>query len=885
MAPSRFPSPMIDKTTLDSRITPMMEQWARVKREHPDSLLFFRMGDFFELFHEDARTAARVLGLALTSRSKEKDAVPMAGVPVRSTETYLRKLIAAGYRVIVCDQVQDPREAKGLVDRAVTRIVTAGTITEEEILARESANYLLALHRSGKIWGLAWAELSTGLFRVAQASDDQLAEEVSRLAPAEILLAEQRRDDAELATRLRQASPATLTYHPTWTFDERNAFEAVGEHFGVSTLQGFGLDERAPYVGAAGAVLRYLAETQKTSAHHLDPPTLVKPADTMFLDTPTRRCLELLASARAGRTQGTLVWCLDRTTTAMGARLLREHLLAPRRDLETIRCRLGGCRELVDDPDLLEKVREALRGIYDIERLTAKIVLARASARDLVNVRESLAKVPHVKELLVGAESLLLAGIEARIVPLDDVRELLERAIQDSPPLALHEGGIIRDGFHEELDRLNKLRREGHSCLGELQQREIERTGIKNLRVGYNRVFGFYIEVTRTQGARVPDHYIRKQTLKNVERYITPELKEHETQVLTADERAKDLEYELFEEVRLKVACEAARLRALAAALAELDVVQSLASAAREHSYVEPEMLEAGAIEIEEGRHPVLAATLGIDRFVPNDCVLGGDHPRTHIITGPNMAGKSTYLRQVALTVIMAQIGSFVPAKRARLPVVDRIFTRVGASDDLVEGASTFMVEMTETANILHNATSSSLVLLDEVGRGTSTYDGVALAWAIAEHLHRHTKAMTLFATHYHQLTALADEDPGIRNMNIAVKEWGQEIVFLHHIVEGGTDRSYGVHVARLAGVPEKVITRARGILKDLERRAPLPSPPAAPPDAREQRPQLRQLLLFDPPAETIAGELRRLDPNTLTPLQALQKLQEWKQLLDGEGR
>ncbi|MFO0983082.1 MAG: DNA mismatch repair protein MutS [Planctomycetota bacterium] len=860
------------------QLTPMMEQYFGVKKQHPDALLFFRMGDFFELFYDDAKVAARVLGITLTSRAKGEGAVPMAGVPVRSVDAYLKKLIRAGQKVVVCDQIEDPRLAKGIVDRAVTRIVTAGTVTEDELLEDGEPNYLVAIMPAAHAIGVAYAELSTGHFLVELVPPSDLVEELLRRSPAEILLPESL-ERGELHARLRAALDGVpIVIEGEWTFDPHNAEELLREHFGVATLEGFGLDASAPYVAAAGAALRYLQATQRGRVANLRTLRLIEQRARMILSAATWRCLELLKTARDDRREGSLLWCLDRTATAGGARCLKEWLLHPLLDRPSIEQRLQAVRELGDDEPARAELRSLLANLADLERLASRVALKRAHARDLIGLRESLRRVPAIKALLQKRSALLLGSIEAELDALADVVAVLDRAIADDAPLALHDGGLIKRGYAPELDDLHALRTQGHTLLAEIQRREIERTGIATLKVGYNRVFGFYIEVTNAQNDRVPAHFIRKQTLKNAERYITPELKEHEAKVLSAEERGNGLECELFEQVRDEVAEHVTRLQHTAAKLSELDVLVALAVAAREHGLVEPEITDDDVIEIEEGRHPVLSVTLGRDRFVPNDCALGGDHARTYIITGPNMAGKSTYLRQVALISLLAQIGSFVPAKRARLGIVDRIFTRVGAADDLVKGASTFMVEMTETASILNNATRRSLVILDEVGRGTSTFDGLALAWAISEHLHRQIGAKTLFATHYHQLIALADAHAGVRNVSVAVKEYGHEIIFLHKIVAGGTDKSYGLHVARLAGVPEAVTLRGAEILKSLEDGTRIPAPARA----ADRRPQRRQLALFDLPQDKVLRALQSLDLDRLAPMDALLTLREWQGKLRG---
>jgi len=877
------------------RSSPMLQQYFGVKRQHPDALLFFRMGDFFELFFDDAKVAARVLGLTLTSRSKEQD-LPMAGVPVRSVDGYLRKLIAAGHTVVVCDQVEDPKQSKGLVDRQVTRIVTAGTILEEALLESGRHNFLAALSLDERaapaVAALAWLDLSTGRFEAASFPADRLRDELHRLAPAELLLPQAWKEKAPPAAAFLLAADddgPVATFRPDHDFATDLGRKALQDHFRVGDLAGLGIEADAAVVGPAAALLAYARETQRGAIGHVARLRQRSDDGAMRLDRAAIAALELFETARERRRDGSLLSVVDRTRTAAGARLLRDWLAAPLTAPEAIAARHDAVAELHEGGERRAALRRELEGIFDLERIVARLAAHRGSPRDLAQLRDTLRRLPAARALVESARGAPLRALAARLVAPAELLALLERAIDDAPPLATKEGGFIRAGFHAELDLLRKLRFDVQSILADLQRREIERTQIPTLKVGFNSVFGYYLEITHAQRDRVPADYIRKQTLKNAERYITPELKELEAKVLSAEERSVRLELELFEQVRADAARSVRPLQELAAALAEIDALQGLAEAAREHGWARPEVDGSRALEIDEGRHPVLAATLPPGAFVANDTRLGGDGACFALITGPNMAGKSTWLRQNALIVLLAQAGSFVPARRARIGVVDRIFTRVGASDDLSRGASTFMVEMAETANVLHHATERSLVVLDEVGRGTGTFDGMSLARALSEHLAETVRCRTLFATHYHQLTQLAEELPSVVNLSVAVREWGDEILFLHRIVAGGTDRSYGLHVARLAGLPPEVIERAKQILADLERLTPeverrtklAPADGAAATNAAGEG---AAVLPDDRAIDRVARELRRLDVERLTPLQALTRLAELKQLAQGEA-
>jgi DNA mismatch repair protein MutS len=798
-------------------LTPMMQQYREAKERHPGMLLLFRMGDFYELFEEDAETAARLLGLTLTSRDKT---MPMAGFPHHSLENYLRALLHAGHRVAICDQVEEPALAKGLVRREVTRVVTPGTLTEDDLLDPRRPNHLAALHFTGAVVGLAWVELSTGEFMAADVSPDRLADDLGRLAPSECLCAER---DTVVEPLKRLLPEMAITVRQDWTFDRSTASAALQQHFHVSTFAGFGFDADQPCLAAAGALLLYLQETLKASLAHLGRLRPFRQDGFLLLDEVTRRSLELIHTLRDGGRDGTLLSVLDRTVTPMGARLLQEWIVAPLADRAAITDRLDGVAELKDDQGVREELRARLGEAFDLQRLTARVSTGRATPRDLSGVARTLRLLPPIKAKVTARRAPLLRDLEQRLELCPDLREALDAALVDEPPLSPREGGVIRPGHDPELDRLRTITRDGKGWIARYQADEILRTNIPSLRIGYNQVFGYYIEITHAHAAKIPADYQRKQTLKNAERYITPELKAHEEEVLTAEQKIFQREYELFLQLRDQVSAQTARLMQTAEVLATLDVLAALAELAVSREYCRPELCDEPVLEVVDGRHPVLDQTLPPGTFVPNDIRLGPQDGCFLLITGPNMAGKSVYLRQQALLVLLAQMGSFVPARHARVGLVDRIFTRVGASDELSRGQSTFMVEMTEAANILNNATPRSLVILDEIGRGTSTYDGLSLAWAITEYLHDAAGCRALFATHYHELAQLAGKLPGLRNCNASVREWKDEIVFLHKIVPGPADQSYGIHVARLAGVPESVLGRAREVLAELEAH-PLPA-------------------------------------------------------------
>jgi len=856
--------------------TPLMQQWRDAKSRHPDALVFIRVGDFYEMFCEDAEEGAKLLGLTLTARNNGGAAqVPLAGVPARARDEYIQRLIRLGRRVAVCEQVEDPAEAKGIVRREVVETVTPGAVLADALLTEKSNNHLVALTDCAAGLVLAAADASTGEVSVLRAEEDTLEAELARFEPAELLLPAR-----WLGRDVIGAERASRTYRPDWLFDPEHAREELKRRYRVTALDGFGFESGdAPLIGVLGALIGYLAEVQPASLESLRAPRIERAGGAMVLDEMTRRNLELVeplrADARSARAT-TLIDVIDETLTPMGARLLRRWVLRPLLHIARIRERHDAVAELLSDVPLRRALRAELRDVRDLERLAAKIGSGRAAPRELRALALSLERLPPLHAALASARAPLLCDIVDGFDTLDDVRALLERALNDELPASIGEGDVMRAGWSAELDELRDIRDNAQGYIAALQARERERTGIPSLKVGFNKVFGYYLEITRTHLERVPADFERKQTLANAERYVTPELKEWESKALDAEDRILALESKLFGELRRDVAQRMQRLQQTAERVALVDVLASLAQLAERSGYTRPEMHDGYALEIREGRHPVVERMMPREEFIPNDVVLDDDG-RVMILTGPNMAGKSTLLRQVGLVQLLAQMGSFVPARRARLPVCDRIFTRVGASDNLVRGQSTFMVEMHESAAILHSATRASLVLLDEIGRGTATYDGVSIAWAVTEHLHEKVGAKTIFATHYHELTQLADQLDALVNFNVAVREVGDDIIFLHHLQPGGADRSYGIEVGRLAGLPPNVVARAREILRELEGahsgggeglgRYGV-NAPAAP---REQ------LSLFAPAEHPAVAALRGTDVNALTPLQALNLLAELK--------
>ena len=845
-------------------LSPVRQQYLQIKRQHPDAIVFFRLGDFYETFDQDAEVTSRELDIVLTSRNVAKGVrVPMAGIPYHAIDNYLARLIEKGFHVAICEQVGET-PVRGLFTRQVVRVVTPGTVVEPGLLPGDANNYLAAVVLDGEHAGVAFADISTGEFAATEfAAPDRRAAlrlELNRLRPAESLVPE------SSAPEIGWDGHQTIL--PDWRFDLQRADDRLREHFGTATLAGFGLEDKPLAARAAGALLGYLAETQEAVLPLLTRLSTYTLDDFMALDHATRRNLELTETLRTGEVRGSLLGVLDATLTPMGRRLLRTWLVTPLLDRARIDRRLDQVEAFTAHGMARTEVRCALRPLGDLERLANRATAGLASPRDLASLRETLRRVPAIQQA-AQADGLGSVGpVAGQIDACDDLRALLDRALVDDPPATLAHVGVIRPGFADQLDSVVEASRHAREWIAGLEAVERERTGIKSLKVGYTRVFGYYLEVTRSQAGAVPEEYIRKQTLVNAERYITPEMKEYESLVLNAEERIREIESEVFRELCREVGAQAARLLGTARALARLDVVSALAEVAVARGYVRPEVVEEDVLDIRDGRHPVVEEFLRAARFVPNDAAFE-DGERVRVLTGPNMAGKSTYLRQVALIVLMAHMGSFVPARSARVGLTDRIFTRIGAQDEIHAGQSTFMVEMVETANILHHATRRSLLILDEVGRGTSTYDGVSIAWAVVEFVHNHPRlrARTLFATHYHELIRLGEVLPGVRNYNVAVSEEGGQVVFLHRIVPGGADRSYGIHVAELAGLPRPVINRAQEILAQLE---------ADSGQVRPDRAPIRQLALF-PQEDPLLKELESLDVSSLTPLEALNKLFEWQ--------
>jgi len=854
---------MVGMTNED--VSPIRQQYLEIKRQYPNAILFFRLGDFYETFDEDAEITARELDIVLTSRNVAKGVrVPMAGIPYHAVENYLSRLIEKGYHVAICEQVGE-QPTRGLFPRQVVRVVTPGTVVEPGLLKGDFNNYLVALVLQENAAGMAYTDITTGEFRATEFHGNNVEAlvraELTRIQAAEILL-------PEPLSLPENGITAHLTRLPTWRFEPGRCQEVLKSHFGVAFLDAYGLDQKPLATAAAGAILQYLQETQPNALRLLTSISTYTTADYMLLDANTRRSLELTETMRQGETQGSLLGVLDQTITPMGRRLLRQWINKPLIHPEAIRERQDVVEHFFTHGLLRAELREKLRGVGDLERLTNRIIAAHAGPRDLASLRNILRNLPAIRALF-REEAPVLSKILSRFHLNDALLELLEKALIDDPPATLQTTGIIRPGFSTELDNIISATQHARDWIANLEAVERERTGIKTLKVGYNKVFGYYIEISRASAAQAPPEYIRKQTLVNAERFITPEMKEYEALILNAEDRIRELEGQLFKELCQRVVEVSHTLLETAQALAELDVFASLAEVAALNGYCRPEITDDLTLEIREGRHPVVEKMLKGERFVPNDAVFEeGEFIR--IITGPNMSGKSTFLRQVALIVLMAQIGSFVPAASARIGWVDRIFTRIGAQDEIFAGQSTFMVEMSETAHILHHATQRSLLILDEIGRGTSTYDGLSIAWAVVEYLHNHPnlRPRTLFATHYHELTQLAEFLPGVRNYNVAVTEAEGRVIFLHKIVPGGADRSYGIHVAQLAGLPRTIIQRASEILEQLERTSGRATTinPALP----------RQLALF-PETNPLLEELKALDLNVMTPLEALNRLYEWR--------
>ena len=870
-----------------AELTPMMKKYLETKEEYKDCILFYRLGDFYEMFFDDAITASRELEITLTGKSCGlEERAPMCGIPFHAVEGYLNRLVAKGYKVAICEQVEDPKTAKGLVKREVVRIVTPGTNLDSGALDESKNNYIMCIVYTENRYGVSTADVSTGDYYVTEVdSERKLLDEISKYSPAEIICNESFNvcgiDLDDLKNRL-----GIVIYNlESWYFGDELAKTTLLEHFHTATLQSLGLEEYDCGVIAAGALLKYLYETQKTSLAHM---SHIQPYSTnkfMIIDSSTRRNLELCETLREKQKRGSLLWVLDKTRTAMGARMLRSFIEQPLIDREEIEERLDALEELNAHMITREELREYLNPIYDLERLIGRVVYQTANPRDLISFKTSLGMLPHIKNLLQEFSCRELKKLEQELDPLEDLYELIEQAIAEDPPISIRDGDMIKNGYDEEVDRLRSAKTDGKQWLAKLEEEEREKTGIKNLRVKYNKVFGYYLEVTNSYLDLVPEYYTRKQTLTNAERFITPELKELEDTILGAEEKLTALEYDLFCKVRKQIADEVVRIQHTAKAVACVDVLASMAYVADQNGFCRPSINEKGVIDIKNGRHPVVERMINNDMFISNDTYLDNKSNRIAIITGPNMAGKSTYMRQSALIVLMAQIGSFVPADSANIGIVDRIFTRVGASDDLASGQSTFMVEMTEVANILRNATSSSLLILDEIGRGTSTIDGLSIAWAVVEHISnpKLLGAKTLFATHYHEMTELEGKLDNVNNYCIAVKEKGDDIVFLRKIVPGGADRSYGIQVAKLAGVPDSVITRAKEICEELEETelANLTENLQLGKDSRKKTKKpddvdMAQISLFDTVKDDdIIEELKEMNLGNLTPIDALNKLYE----------
>ena len=863
-------------------LTPMMKQYMQTKEEYKDCILFYRLGDFYEMFFDDALTASKELEITLTGKNCGlEERAPMCGIPYHAVDSYLNRLVSKGYKVAICEQVEDPKTAKGIVKREVIRVVTPGTNLDTQGLDETKNNYIMCIVYMADRYGLSIADVTTGEYLVTELdSQTKLLDELYKFMPSEIVCNEafymSGMDLDDLKNRLHMA----IYSLEAWYFDDALCRETLQEHFKVASLEGIGLSDCECGMIASGALLKYLEETQKNSLSHMSRLTRYATGNYMVLDSATRRNLELVETLREKQKRGSLLWVLDKTKTAMGARTLRKYVEQPLIDKESIVKRLDAVAELKDNAICREEIREYLNPVYDLERLVGKITYQSANPRDLIAFQSSLSMLPSVKYILKDMESDLLREIYEELDPLEELCDLVGRAIQEEPPLAMKEGGIIKDGYNDEVDRLRKAKSEGKNWLADLETREREKTGIKNLRIRYNKVFGYYLEVTNSFKELVPDYYTRKQTLANAERYIIPELKELEDTILGAEDKLCALEYELYCEVRNTIAAELTRIQRTAKAVAKLDVIASLALVAERNNYVRPKINEKGVIDIRDGRHPVVEKMIPNDMFIANDTYLDDKKQRISIITGPNMAGKSTYMRQAALIVLMAQLGSFVPASSANIGLVDRIFTRVGASDDLASGQSTFMVEMNEVANILRNATNKSLLILDEIGRGTSTFDGLSIAWAVVEYISNSKLlgAKTLFATHYHELTELEGKISNVNNYCIAVKEKGDDIVFLRKIVQGGADKSYGIQVAKLAGVPDSVIQRAKELVEELSDAditaavKDLTAPKKKKPVYDQM--DMAQMSLFDTVKDDdIIEEIKGLDMGNMTPIEAMNTL------------
>ncbi len=865
--------------------TPLMAQYHKIKKENPDTILLFRVGDFFETFEEDAKTASKALGITLTKRANGKAGeVPLAGFPHHAIDTYLPKLVKAGFRVAVCEQVENPKFAKGIVKREVVEVVTPGVVFSDKLLEHKKNNYLASIFFDDNSAGVSYCDISTGEFYTYETSILKLSEQIETINPAEIIVS--KKQESELSALLaRQNISVKLTKIDDWIFSDEYAKDILKEQFKTQTLKGFGIENLSSGIISAGSILHYLKDTQKSNLTHLTKISLYNPTEYMYLDLSTKRNLEILYTLQEGSREGSLISVLDKTKTAMGARLLKKWINAPLRNKNQIDKRLESVEDFYKNKKLRQNLQEEFKEIGDLERLISKVCTNRANPRELVYLKNSIRKIPLVKQLLDQSNSEVIALINSKMINLDEIFEKVELAIVDNPPLSLSDGGIIREGFNPELDELRDLSMNAKSWIANMQKSERERTNIPSLKVSYNKVFGYYIEISNTHKNKIPDNYIRKQTLVNSERYITPELKEYEDKILNAEEHISTLEYQLFNEIRLSVASEAEKIQTNAQLIGMLDCYLSLAECANDYNYVKPIIEDSDVIEIKQGRHPVVERILPpTEKFTPNDYKMDNSDTQIIILTGPNMAGKSVYLRQLGLIVLLAQIGSFVPAEYARLGIIDRIYTRVGASDNISAGESTFLVEMQEAANILNNATNKSLILLDEIGRGTSTFDGLSIAWAITEFIHENPtiKAKTLFATHYHELNEMAEIFPRIKNFKVEVREYDDKVIFLHKVSSGGADHSYGIQVAQMAGLPEFVTKRAKEILANLEDKELTPY------EIKKQKIQKFkqdefQISLFEMKDDELRKEISDIAVDNMTPIEALNRLNELKKKIDEE--
>jgi DNA mismatch repair protein MutS len=860
--------------------TPLMAQYNKIKEQNPDMLLLFRVGDFFETFDEDAKTASKVLGITLTKRSNGKAGnVPLAGFPHHAIDTYLPKLVRAGYRVAVCEQMENPKFAKGIVKREIVEVVTPGVAMSDKLLDHKKNNYVLAVYLHDEIAGISFADISTGEFYCYELPETKFSQQIEHINPTEILIAKRQKNVIEPIIASLNTN-ARLTKVDDWHFDFSFATDILLEHFNTKTLKGYGIENLSDGVVAAGIVLHYLKETQRANLTHMNKIALYNPSDYMMLDFSTKRNLEITFTIQEGTREGSLISILDKTETAMGGRLLKKWISAPLRRKEPILNRQECVEDLYMNKTLRKNLQNEFKEIGDLERMISRVCTGKANPREMINIKTSLKKIPLIKQLLDQSKSKSIGLINDNLNELGQIVEKLELALNDDPPLNINDGGIIRKGYSPELDELRDLSKNAKNWIANLQKTERERTGIASLKIGFNKVFGYFIEVSNAQKNKVPENYIRKQTLVNNERFITPELKEYEDKILNAQENIGNLEFELFNQIRFEVAAQTVKIQENARLIAMLDCYLSFAESAESYKYVKPVINDSDEIIIKKGRHPVVEQILPPgEKFTPNDCILSNNDNQIILLTGPNMAGKSVYLRQIGLIVLLAQIGSFVPAESAVIGLVDRIYTRVGASDNISAGESTFLVEMQEAANILNNASSKSLILLDEIGRGTSTFDGISIAWAITEYLHENPDmpAKTLFATHYHELNEMASIFPRIKNFKVEVREYEDKVIFLHKVTPGGADHSYGIQVAQMAGLPLFVTNRAKEVLQNLEGKELTPYEVKKAKLAKLKHQDELQINMFEIKDDKLRKELSDMEIDHLTPIEALNRLNELK--------